>query len=201
MKTRPSISRKSRLLRKMRTRTPIFPVQRKKITLVDTVSFKGLVPNQKYEVTGTLIDKETKKPVEADGKPVTAKASFKPKESAGTVDVTFTFDASSLKGKTVVVFESLAYKDKEVAVHTDIADEGQTIYFPEIKTTATDAASGTHYAKPEKELTLTDLVEYKNLIPGKEYKLTGTLMDRNRKTFRCGWQSCDCRNKFHSGRS
>ena len=144
---------------------------------MDTVSFKGLVPNQKYEVTGTLMDKETKKPVEADGKPVTAKASFKPKESAGTVDVTFTFDASSLKGKTVVVFESLAYKDKEVAVHADIADEGQTIYFPEIKTTATDAASGTHYAKPEKELTLTDLVEYKNLIPGKEYKLTGTLMD------------------------
>ena len=117
---------------------------KEEITLVDTVSFKGLVPNQKYEVTGTLIDKETKKPVEA-------KASFKPKESAGTVDVTFTFDASSLKGKTVVVFESLAYKDKEVAVHTDIADEGQTIYFPEIKTTATDAASGTHYAKPEKE--------------------------------------------------
>ena len=136
---------------------------KEEITLVDTVSFKGLVPNQKYEVTGTLIDKETKKPVEADGKPVTAKASFKPKESAGTVDVTFTFDASSLKGKTVVVFESLAYKDKEVAVHTDIADEGQTIYFPEIKTTATDAASGTHYAKPEKKLTLTDLVEYKNL--------------------------------------
>ena len=51
---------------------------KEEITLVDTVSFKGLVPNQKYEVTGTLIDKETKKPVEADGKPVTAKASFKP---------------------------------------------------------------------------------------------------------------------------
>ena len=123
---------------------------KKEITLVDTVSFKGLVPNQKYEVTGTLMDKETKKPVEADGKPVTAKASFKPKESAGTVEVTFTFDASSLKGKTVVVFESLAYKDKEVAVHSDIADEGQTIYFPEIETTASDSASGTHYAKTGK---------------------------------------------------
>ena len=150
---------------------------KEEITLVDTVSFKGLVPNQKYEVTGTLMDKETKEPVELDGKPVTAKATFKPKESAGTVDVTFTFDASSLKGKTVVVFESLTYKDKEVAVHADLTDEGQTIYFPEIETTATDTASGTHYAKPEKELTLTDLVEYKNLIPGKEYKLTGTLMD------------------------
>ena len=114
MKTRPSISRKSRLLRKMRTRTPIFPVQRKKSRWWIRFPLRGVVPNQKYEVTGTLIDKETKKPVEADGKPVTAKASFKPKESAGTVDVTFTFDASSLKGKTVVVFESLAYKDKEV---------------------------------------------------------------------------------------
>ena len=58
-------------------------------------------------------------------------------------------------------------------------------------------ASGTHYAKPEKELTLTDLVEYKNLIPGKEYKL-----DRN--THGCGnrknlsmWmaKSCDCRKQ------
>lgn len=34
-----------------------------------------------------------------------------------------------------------------------------------------------HTMQTGKELTLTDLVEYKNLIPGKEYKLTGTLMD------------------------
>ena len=151
---------------------------KEEITLVDTVSFKGLVPNQKYEVTGTLIDKETKKPVEADGKPVTAKASFKPKESAGTVDVTFTFDASSLKGKTVVVFESLAYKDKEVAVHTDIADEGQTIYFPEIKTTAKDGSDGDQDVSASKEATIVDTVTYHGLMPGSEYKVIGTLMNK-----------------------
>ena len=151
---------------------------KKEITLVDTVSFKGLVPNHKYEVTGTLMDKETKKPVETDGKPVTAKASFKPKESAGTVDVTFTFDASSLKGKTVVVFESLAYKDKEVAVHADIADEGQTIYFPEIKTTAKDGSDGDQDVSASKEATIVDTVTYHGLMPGSEYKVIGTLMNK-----------------------
>ena len=151
---------------------------KKEITLVDTVSFKWLVPNQKYEVTGTLMDKETKKPVEADGKPVTAKASFKPKESAGTVEVTFTFDASSLKGKTVVVFESLAYKDKEVAVHADIADEGQTIYFPEIKTTAKDGSDGDQDVSASKEATIVDTVTYHGLMPGSEYKVIGTLMNK-----------------------
>ena len=149
----------------------------KEVTIEDVVEYEGLKKGQKYKLTGTLMDKKTGEPILVDEKPVISETEFTAKKSSGSVKVTFTFDASSLKGKTVVVFESLAYKDKEVAVHTDIADEGQTIYFPEIKTTATDAASGTHYAKPEKELTLTDLVEYKNLIPGKEYKLTGTLMD------------------------
>ena len=141
----------------------------KEVTIEDVVEYEGLKKGQKYKLTGTLMDKKTGEPILVDEKPVISETEFTAKKSSGSVKVTFTFDATSLKGKTTVVFEEL-YQD-------EIADEGQTIYFPEIKTTATDAASGTHYAKPEKELTLTDLVEYKNLIPGKEYKLTGTLMD------------------------
>lgn len=150
----------------------------KEVTLVDTVTYKNLVPNKKYEITGTLMDKESEKEVEIDGKPVTAKASFTPKEKNGAVDVTFAFDGTSLAGKTVVVFESLTYKDKEVAVHADINDAGQTIFFPEIGTTAKDSETGGHYACPDKEVTITDTVAYKNLIPNKEYQLTGTLMDK-----------------------
>lgn len=148
------------------------------VTLIDTLSYKNLVPKQKYQVTGTLMDKESGKPVEIDGKQVTAKTEFAPQEPSGTIDIPFTFNASSLKGKIVVVFESVTYKDKEVAVHADINDEGQTIHFPEIRTTAQDAASGTHNSEPEKEVTITDVVEFKNLVPGKEYKLAGTLMDK-----------------------
>lgn len=148
------------------------------VTLIDTVTYKNLFPGQKYHITGTLMDKETEKPVEVDGKPITAEASFTAKESNGTVEVTFTFPGSSLAGKTVVVFESVLYKNKEVAVHADLTDEGQTIYFPEIGTTAVDKENGTHLAYPDKEVTILDTVNYTNLIPGKEYKISGTLMDK-----------------------
>lgn len=148
------------------------------VTLIDTVSYSNLLPGQEYELTGTLMDKETGKAVTADGKEITAKTTFTPEESNGSAEVTFTFDGTALQGKTTVIFESLAYDGKEIAVHADITDKRQTIYFPEISTTATDAETGTHVSRPQKEITLTDTVSFKNLQPGKEYKVAGVLMDK-----------------------
>ena len=153
----------------------------KEVTLVDTVAYKNLLPGEEYVMTGTLMDKETGKPVEIDKKEVTAETTFTPKESSGTVDVIFSFDGTSLAGKTVVVFESATYDGKEFATHADLEDNGQTIYFPEIATTAKDKADGDHFAKTDKEITIVDTVKYSNLIPGKEYALTGTLMDKETK--------------------
>ena len=153
----------------------------KEVTLVDTVAYKNLLPGEEYVMTGTLMDKETGKPVEIDKKAVTAETTFTPKESSGTVDVIFSFDGTSLAGKTVVVFESATYDGKEFATHADLEDNGQTIYFPEIATTAKDKADGDHFAKTDKEITIVDTVKYSNLIPGKEYALTGTLMDKETK--------------------
>ena len=148
------------------------------ITLVDTVSYKNLQPGKKYKLTGTLMDKETGEPVkDAEGKEVTAETSFKPETADGTVNVTFTFDGRNLAGKTIVVFESLERNDTVYAVHTDINDEAQTIYIPEIGTTAKDAASGTQFGAAG-EVTLIDTVSYSNLTPGTEYTLKGILMDR-----------------------
>ena len=153
----------------------------KEVTLVDTVAYKNLLPGEEYVMTGTLMDKESGKPVEIDKKEVTAETTFTPKESSGTVDVIFSFDGTSLAGKTVVVFESATYDGKEFATHADLEDNGQTIYFPEIATTAKDRADGDHFAKTDKEITIVDTVKYSNLIPGKEYALTGTLMDKETK--------------------
>ena len=153
----------------------------KEVTLVDTVAYKNLLPGEEYVMTGTLMDKETGKPVEIDKKEVTAETTFTPKESSGTVDVIFSFDGTSLAGKTVVVFESATYDGKEFATHADLEDNGQTIYFPEIATTAKDKADGDHFTKTDKEITIVDTVKYSNLIPGKEYALTGTLMDKETK--------------------
>ncbi len=146
------------------------------VTLIDTMTYKGLIPGETYQVLTTLMDKETGKPVEVDGKEVTAATKFKPEKSTGTTDITFTFDGSVLKGKTVVIFESVTYKGKEVAAHADIEDQGQTIYFPELLTTASDTQTGTNQGTAASEVTIKDQVEYRNLIAGKEYLLTGTLM-------------------------
>lgn len=148
------------------------------VALIDTVSYRNLIPGMEYEMTGILMDKGTGQPIEDEGEAVTAKAAFVPEKESGKVDVAFEFNGSALKGKTIVAFESMAYEGKELAVHEDLDYEGQTIYFPEIGTTAIDSETGCHTAKADEEVTIIDTVKYKNLIPGKEYKVSGILMDK-----------------------
>ena len=68
----------------------------KEVTLVDTVEYSGLKKGQSYKLVGTLMDAETGEAIQIDGKPVTSEKTFTAKKSSGTVEVSFTFDASSL---------------------------------------------------------------------------------------------------------
>lgn len=148
-----------------------------KVTLIDTVSYTGLVPGKEYKVTGVLMDKETGEKLLVDGKEITAETVFVPETKNGSVDVTFIFDATGLHGKEIVVFEDLYRENVLLATHADINDEGQTIKIknPEIGTKAT--ADGKEEITADK-ITITDVVSYKDLTPGKEYKLTGMLMNK-----------------------
>lgn len=151
----------------------------KDIHIVDKVAYRNLVPGEKYTVTGTAIDKTTGETLKDDaGKDVTAKASFTAEKANGTVDVAFVFDGSTLAGKTVVMYENIYYNNKLVGVHADISDEAQIIYVPSVKTAATDTKTETKLTYAEKDIKITDTVEYTNLIPGKTYKVTGTAVDK-----------------------
>lgn len=151
----------------------------KEMTIVDTVAYQNLTPGKTYTVNGTLMDKETGKPaIDDEGKEITASVKFKAEKSSGTIDVTFKFSGVNTAGKTFVVFEELFFKTKSYAVHADIEDEAQTIYVPEVKTTAIDKENGTHMSMADKDVTIVDTVAYKNLIVGKEYTVNGTLMDQ-----------------------
>lgn len=151
----------------------------KEMTIVDSVTYQNLTPGKIYTVNGTLMDKETGKPaIDDEGKEITASVKFKAEKSSGTVDVTFKFSGVNTAGKTFVVFEELFFKTKSYAVHADIEDEAQTIYVPEVKTTAVDKENGTHMSMADKDITIVDTVAYKNLIAGKEYTVNGTLMDQ-----------------------
>lgn len=149
------------------------------ITIEDIVSYRNLTPGKEYVVKGTLMNKTTGKPVTVNDEPVTAEAAFTPETRDGEVKVTFTFNSYVITETTdVVVFESLYREDVEIAVHADIEDEGQSVkvYVTEIKTTA--SIDGKKEITTAGKVTIEDVVCYTNLIPGTEYTIRGTLMNK-----------------------
>ena len=150
------------------------------ITITDTVDYSGLAAGQEYTLKGVLMDKETGEPLLVNDQQVTSEATFTPAEASGTIDVLFTFDATGLERKALVVFETLFQGETEIAGHEDIEDEGQTVNFveePKIGTTAT--VDGQHTAEPTGEITIVDVVEYTGLTPGETYTVSGVLMDKS----------------------
>lgn len=148
-------------------------------TLTDTVEYKHLVPGEEYTVKGILMDKATGEPFLQNGEQITSEVTFVPKAPSGSVEVLFTFDAKLIKTDTnIVVFESLYSDGKELTVHADIEDEDQTVtvYVPTIKTTA--SIDGKKEITSAGKVTIEDVVSYTNLIPGTEYTIRGTLMNK-----------------------
>ena len=171
-------------------------------TIVDTVKLWNLVPGMTYVVSGILMDKDAGEVLLVNGEPVTAEATVivgeqgtldggdgekttitrRPSEENrsldGTIDLTFTFDASTLENKTVVVFEDLFHKNVKVATHSELSDLAETIHYPKIRTTATDADTNDHAGTVKKNAVVRDVVKYQNLVIGRTYVIKGTLMNR-----------------------
>ena len=82
------------------------------------------------------------------------------------------------------MFETLEFINPElqtrtsIVVHEDIDDEEQTVHFPDGGTTALDSETGSHTSNADEDVTILDEVKFINLIPGKMYTVTGTLMDK-----------------------
>ena len=152
----------------------------KKQTIVDKVSYTNLIIGRKYKVSGKLMNKETGKPVLDNGKEVTAEKEFTAETSNGFVNLEFTFNASSLAGKTVVVFEDV-YQDKiKIATHTEITDEEQSVYIPKIGTKLTGKETDEKEFHAFDKIELRDVMKYENLIKGKVYYAKGEVI--NKKT-------------------
>lgn len=113
---------------------------------------------------------------------VMKQADFTADSSDGIESVTLDFDASKwLKAEApadCVVYEFLLHDGKLVAAHADIDDKGQSFEIApsECRTMLTDETDGDHVILPSTTTSLIDTVAYENLIPGKEYKVSGKLM-------------------------
>lgn len=156
-------------------------------TVIDTVTYKDLVPGKKYTLKAKLISK-------ADGETVLGEGSEElvPEESAGKKDVEITVnDKADPAVDAAVAFEKLVSTevDKDgnettgstdenvIATHEDINDEKQTVntkWAPSIKTNA-----DFDNAKQVKAgVTVKDTVTYTDLVPGKEYTLKAELRNK-----------------------
>ena len=148
------------------------------VVLVDTVAYDNLIPGKTYTVNGTLVFSE----LDESGNVVpvpngTGSTTFTATQPSGTIDVRFTISTSDLAGKTIVAFEDLKVGNKTVNTHADITDVDQTVYVPEIHTTATDKVDGDNVIDGRQTTqTIVDTVTYENLVPGKTYTMTGKLV-------------------------
>ena len=161
-------------------------------TVVDTVSYFGLVAGKNYTLDAKLVDKQDAKRVLGTGA-VTFKAEGTEGELVnGSVKVEIAVNENVTEPvQAAVAFERLTStevnaqgedtdgkKSHHIAKHEDIADEAQTVrtvFEPSIATNAKFANGSTEVVAGNKVI---DTVEYKGLVPGKEYTLTAKLMER-----------------------
>ena len=156
-------------------------------TVIDTVTYKDLVPGKKYTLKAKLISK-------ADGKTELGEGSVElvPEASAGEKDVEITVnDKADPAVDAAVAFEKLvstevdkdgnettgSTDENEIATHEDINDEKQTVntkWTPSIQT----KAEFDNAKQVKAGVTVKDTVEYTDLVPGKEYTLKAELRNK-----------------------
>lgn len=147
------------------------------ITITDTLSVEAWKAGLSSPVYGRVVLKSDPDTVlaEAEGELSAEGSGY----TACELTMDFVVDTTGLEGETLVVQEYIKDGDYIYAAHDDINDAAQSIYIPEIGTTATDSVTGLPLSKIDEEITINDEVSYENLIPGKEYTVTGKLMDKD----------------------
>lgn len=156
----------------------------KEVTIIDTVKLDGLEKGTKYLLKGWQMLKEDNTELVVDGKRVENDYTFIADDEEMKVEISYTFNGSSLGGKNLVTFEELydlSNPDEpvKVAEHKDIDDDGQTVLITNriinIHTTATDK-DGKKEIEAAKEVTIIDKVTLEGLEVGTKYKLVGWQM-------------------------
>lgn len=149
----------------------------KEIELVDTITYKNLIPGKEYEVITKAVDVITGEVI------VSNTSNYTPQTANGTYDVHVKVDGSKLAGRSIVFYEyfnrKVGEEVKEEAKHEDKNDKDQTVRFtePTIHTMAT-GQNGKHEVAPNKDVKIKDTVYLDGLVPGQTYTVDGWAVDQ-----------------------
>lgn len=143
--------------------------------IVDTVNYSGLRRDKNYTLITTVHDAAT-------GDAITGIASittdFVAENANGHVTVEIPLDATKYTGKSLVVFETLMSGDDVVCEHTDINDEDQTVHAVEVSTVLTANDKTSKAVAIAEAVTVSDIVRFDGLTPGRTYKIIGHILDK-----------------------
>ncbi len=156
------------------------------VTIVDVVRMTGLLPGNTYKLNARLVNKTES--AEANLVYITSAVVEKEfttpddlaKDAEYEVVVELTVDAALVRGESIIAFETLTFKDKEIAVHADLSDKDQTVDYPapKIRTEAKNAYNDSKELTANVEGGVVDTITYENFVPGTIVIFRGILMDK-----------------------
>lgn len=172
------------------------------VNIYDVVHYENLEQGQEYTLVSTLMDKDTGEVVYDDsGVEQVIETTFKAEEHLDTGKygsygdiipnnhdrdgITFSLNAESFAGRTLVVFEELFKSGDDgmspIASETDLENADQAIHFPKIWTNAiTDETQTSIDLSGDGTSIIKDTISYENVIPGLTYRIKGRVIDKNK---------------------
>lgn len=156
------------------------PAMNHHMKLTDTITYSHLEIGSEHVIKGTLMNQHTGKAIkDSHGNVVTSEIYFTPLKEQGTVLVPFSFDIDTTDGMNGLVCYENIYRirdNQHIIQHEDINDRHQTVYFPDIQTTAWEQSSKSNIAEPKKDITIIDTVKYSGLMKGETYTVKGKMV-------------------------
>lgn len=131
-----------------------------------------------FRIEGTLMDRQTGRPVMNNGNPVTSSKTFTPGTACGVTTMEFSVNTAGLAGHDLVVYEKVYYGSSNLVVsHENINDEAQTVTVVSVATVAADKEDGNKFVIEGTDTVVSDKVNY-CLKKGQSFAVTASLIDR-----------------------
>ena len=146
-------------------------------TIVDVFHYDNLTPGVEVKLVTTLVDGNGNELKDAEDNSITKETVFTPEATSGDITIEMTVDGKFFEGQIITVFEDLYENDILVGMHHDLSQETQTVYIPEIKTTASEEVVTADDDSEDYTFVVTDFVEYKNLPANTTFIGTATVMN------------------------
>ena len=145
------------------------------VSVTDNVMLNDLTVGQQYSLLARLLDLSDGKVLCETEREFTAE-----KENC---EIGVIFDKVIPAGSMVVTEElfrkNSAGQYEKVCSHVDVNDADQQIFIPSISTKASSLQDGTNILANEGAGTIRDVVEYRNLLSGREYEMVTSLHYHN----------------------